>query len=244
MPHVVNGGGSGGSGGTGTIDAATITALAAVASASLDTSAQVWVESVGDYFGLRVSTQTPDAITIVNASGKPGYQWIRLSITNEVFGAQTIWVIDPQNSTGVASDENSGVNNTRPLRTYSELARRLSHVYIRATINITILGDQDPADEPMFTFSVADDLAFVGGVIFTFPLTNALYTGTISTYTKSAAAPNHDLGDRITDTGIPVSYTASGLAANGVLFKRTSSTETYWWGAADLASKTLRTSPL
>src|SRR5271154_4177598 len=90
-----------------------------------------WVASVGDFFVNKASALPVDNITVVTNAGRAGYQWVRLGITNRNWAAQSTWVIDPQNSTGLASDQNTGIDATHPLLTYSEHARRLAGAYIQ-----------------------------------------------------------------------------------------------------------------
>jgi len=74
---------------------------------------------------------------------------------------------------------------------------------------------------------------------------NTIYSGTLtSAPTLPADVPTAD-DFQLVDTGIPVSWTASGMLAPGVVFKRTNGAARYWWPLKDLGAKTLRvTSPM
>jgi len=87
----------------------------------------VYIESVRSYFKLdNKNTLTADNIVIVQVTG--GYL-IRLPIACPSWQSQLTWYIDPANSTALASDENDGYTNTRPLLTWEELYRRLGAEY-------------------------------------------------------------------------------------------------------------------
>jgi hypothetical protein len=215
-------------------------ALAALAAASLPDGSLVFVQTYKAHFELVASTQAAAANVRVAASGKAGYLWERC-IESPDWVLQTTWTIDPTNTTGIASDENSGIDATAPLLTYSEHARRLSTYVIRQRVITTVLGDQQAADEPVYEFGCTDDATFNGRMVFVGQMT-AFYNGTVTTYTGGAAGPSTDNGDTINDATLPVSATASGLLANGVLMTRTNSGGRFWWAAKDLGAKTFRIS--
>jgi hypothetical protein len=216
---------------------AAISILQALASVSFTEGTLVHVTTLGAIWQLRQSALTVDNITVVTALGKAGFQWIRIDTQNLVWAARTAWFVDPQNSSGTASDEGTGADITHPLRSYSELARRLFNADLRQNVAVTVMSSRVTTDLPIFSCTPA------AGFVLTFSGTlTALYSGTITTFTAGAAAPVADDGDTMADTGIPVSFTASGMLANAILFKRTNSTAAYWWAAKDLGTKTLRIS--
>jgi hypothetical protein len=204
-------------------------ALAALASGAFPDGTLAFVQTYKAYFELVASTNGALANVRVAASGNAGHLWERI-IESPDWLSQATWTIDPTNSTGLASDENTGLNAGAPLLTYSEHARRLGFGTITAPMAITVLaGSQQAGDSPVYNCTVAAtaNLTFTGAL-------TALFAGTVTTYAAGAAAPSVDDGYTIIDATIPVSWTASGLLADGVLFKRTNGTAAFWWAAKDL----------
>lgn len=87
----------------------------------------VYVESVRSYFKLdNRNSYTADNITIVQVTG--GYL-LRIPSACPSWALQLTWYIDPANSTGLASDENTGASSSTPLLTWEEFNRRLGTQY-------------------------------------------------------------------------------------------------------------------
>lgn len=65
--------------------------------------------------------------------------------------AQTVWFIDPANSSGVASNSNRGITSGAPLLTFAELIRRWSRTTITppAPITVTFLSAQPDTTDPV-----------------------------------------------------------------------------------------------
>lgn len=204
--------------------------LSTLAAAALDPDSLAWVNSVGAYFRLADgSALTVDNLTVVTASGRAGAQWIRLDLYNKQWEAQAAWFVDPQNTYGTSSDENTGATSATALRSYRELARRLFNATITAApLVVTCRSNLVAGDTPAFTFRVGS-----GGSVRFDGVPTVIYTGVVTTTAAQAAGAAAD-DNRITDATIPVSFTASGLLANAILFTRTNGTAAYWWGAKDL----------
>jgi hypothetical protein len=233
--------GSGGGGGGGvSLSFANIAGLAGFNASTLDAGATAYVETLRDFFVLDGEALTTDGITVIAAGSKVGFQWRRLTLPNLFWAAQAAWFVDPSNGSGLASDENTGIDRTHPLLTLSEHARRLSTTRLSVGQTVTLMGSQLTTDNPVYECGFPD-AAFTPLLTFVGDLT-AIHNGTITTSTPGAAAPTADNGDRIADTGLPVSWTASGMLADAILFKRTNSTALWWWGAKDLGTKVLRIS--
>ncbi len=200
--------------------------LSTLASAAFNEGALAFVSTVGGYFGLKQSALTVDNITVVNATGKAGFQWCRLDMQSRFWLAKTTWFIDPQNVT--ANDENNGQAGGTPLKTFGELARRLYGSDVAITPTVNLLSD---------CVSTDTNVTFVGNLALTIVGTpTVIYTGTVSGYVAQALNAAAD-DNQLTDSTIPVSYTASGLLANGILFQDT--TRGFWfYGAKDLGAKT------
>jgi hypothetical protein len=222
-----------------TIRVATVAGLAITPSADANghTLGDIaWIDSVGDDFQLRTSALTVDGITVVAANGRAGCQWVRMGIRNPKWEAQATWAVDPQNSTALASDENTGLNAAAPLRSYAELARRLVNADLAASgVVVSVLSNRVTTDNPSFTCR-----GQVGAIRFE-GVPTTLFTGAITTWTPAVATTAAD-DNQLTDNSVPVSFTASGMLADGVLFKRTNGTAAYWYAAKDLGTKKIRTS--
>ncbi len=99
--------------------------------------------SVQDFFILKYGENlSPDGKVVVNSPTflADGAQWVRMLIHNQANEQRGFWCIDPQNTTGVAHDENSGWGLTQalarlnPLRTIEELDRRMVGVIINSEV--------------------------------------------------------------------------------------------------------------
>jgi len=100
------------------------------------------VLTVGDYYKyVPGTTLTPDGITVINNTGGGGGQWQRLLIPNLAWRAQATWSIDEGNISTLASDENTGVDDTHPLRTGAEFARRMGRCVLPQVTTIRWMSD-------------------------------------------------------------------------------------------------------
>ena len=129
--------------------------LATLAAAPLADGTIAYVDSVGDCFKLVQDTLTTDAITVIAASGKAGYQWHRLGILNQNFFSVTNWYVDPVSG----NDENTGLVG-HALKTYQELSRRLFGRNTTTAVIVNALSDATDADilsvnfAPLFSTSL------------------------------------------------------------------------------------------
>ncbi len=154
------------------------------------------------------------------------------------------WFVDPSNSTGLASDSNTGADSSHPLLTMAELSGR-------------VWGNQYVAGSPCFTTLMSDMLAgqsayfnvfgigAVGGTL-AMPLFNCffnivgsptvIYTGT-GTVASPSQVGNNAVGDNhFTDGAAPAFATANRL------WKRTNGTVAYFWPLKDLTGGVWRVS--
>jgi hypothetical protein len=208
-----------------------IAALAALSAAAMtpgQTSA--WVTTVGALFELRISALTPDQITTVNASGLAGAQWVRLTqVGNPVAAAQATWWVNAS----AGNDENDGLTSGTALQTRLELSRRVWGARPNFGVTVNIVGNCPPTDAPFYVWYPTG-----GGFVFFLGATSVLYSGTVTTRVTQAAGPT-TTDSEITDSAIPVSYTASGLMVDGVNFFRTTGA-TPFTALKDLGSKAIR----
>ncbi len=138
----------------------------------------VKVLSVKDYFVLdRTSTLTADGIGVVTALGGTG-RWIRLEIAHPFWLTQTSWGINP--STG--NDENLGTTGS-PLKTRTELARRLDGGRLTAPMTVTITASLNAGDvrEPQVDSDLTNFISWVG-------VPRLLFSGTITALTNRNGA--------------------------------------------------------
>lgn len=217
--------------------------LSGLASAAYSSGQTAEVATVGDVFRLQQSALAVDNITVVNASGKAGYQWVRLNQPNRANAFVAAWSVDPR-----GSDENVGTTDLTALQTLQELNRRLTGLKLNQSVTVRVLAAPSSTDTGTWTFTVAP------GALVTFlgvlgPNTgpggandNTIHSGTVTGFVASVDTPG-TTDIELTDSAIPVSWTASGLLAKGVLFKRTNGVNRNWYGIKDLGSKTLRISP-
>jgi len=214
--------------------------LVGLASASLTSGALAWVVTVGAAFRLQQSALATDGITVVAAAGKAGYQWIRIDgWVNRNWTAVLSWFVDPANSSGTASDENTGASNVLPLRTWQELARRVYGAFYTSAATYTAMSDDPNASSTSVAIQIGGTATVTvqGSALSGTPI----YSGTVTSYTAMAAGPAAD-DNQLNDASIPVSFTASGLLADNLIAKRTNGTAAYFYIAKDLGAKTARLS--
>ncbi len=193
-----------------------------------------YVATVGDCFRLEMnSSLTADGITIVTAAGGTG-RWIRLNVPNQEFFPKTFWAIDPVSG----NDENQGwgaslgAADLVPLKTLGELDRRLSgHPGYTAPCVYHVLNDIPSTDQAKMRN--IKTMNGVGYPVFLGKLGTPLFSGTITGW--AAAVPASNTGYQMTITGIPISWTASGLV--GKMIQNTAGTKRSFV-LKDLGSKT------
>lgn len=156
---------------------------------NLSDGARCWVDSVGDYFRLALSTLAPTATTIVNAFNKPGYQWLRLFVVNLSNSTPTDWYIDPS----AGNDENTGLVGF-PLKTCAEWYYRTHEIDIPigAGLFVHLLSDIPDTDYITAWTNGGDFVQFQGTVAVTDTLT-------VTSAQLKSAALNH--ANEITVTG-------------------------------------------
>lgn len=149
----------------------------------------------------------------------------------------TDWYIDPQSRFAICDNANGGTTSGAPICSFGELANRLYGAIYGFAVTIHLQSDSISTDNTYFRVQITKS----GSITIAGNPSSPIYSGAVTSYTPvstSAAVDDNEL----VDSSIPVSFTASGLLADGVFFQRTNSTPVYWWAAKDLGSKTLRTS--
>jgi hypothetical protein len=157
-------------------------------------------------------------------------------------GLQTTWYVDPQNA--IASDSNSGLTSSSPLKTLTEVANRLAWITIPTgvTVTVNLLSDCVNTDKPVWTFMVQPGAIVADGLLI-LGTPKVIYSGTVTgraQQTQGSVAASDD--NQMTDSGVPTSFTSAGLMASGLLYQRTNSTALWWYALKDLGSNTIRMS--
>lgn len=228
--------------GTGNVAVASHAALLLLDCTNLSEGAVCLTESLKSMWDLLPSTAAAINFVNVAALNKAGFQWVRRMVRNPVWEVQAAWTVDPQN--GAASDDNAGTAGA-PLATLTELSRRLTNAVLAngSTIAVTLASSCATTDKPTWSFSVQPGAAAGTGLVVTGTPSAPLYTGSLtSAYVQQVPTVATATDNEIIDSAIPVSYTASGLLASGLIYQRTNGAACYWFALKDLGSKTLRIS--
>lgn len=215
-------------------------ALSLLHASQFDEGASVWIDSLDDSFVLRKTNPAAlpaDGITVVGpASGSPFAGnttaiWLRQTSPSRRWRYQFNWYIDPSNG----SDENDGSVNA-PLASFAELNRRLGgEIQNPDGIDIEVMSD---VTEP-----VVLALASPSGVATIFvhaSLPAPIYSGTVTAYT--AFGPSTGQSSVLGDSGLPVSFTASGLVGRLAIVTAGPRAGVEFFIAKDLGTKTARVS--
>jgi hypothetical protein len=223
---------------TPNVVAATSIILSGLAEAGLYEGAIAYVQTYGDFFSWHPGlTLTASSGVVIN--GTSG-QWTRMYIPNPKWQAQTTWSIDESNVSGLASDENSGIDDTHPLLTIAEFTRRMQRLPVTGTIVVRWMSDttsiqvnlaaMGPGNTPLPTPENFPVIVFVG-------VPTVLRSGTLDGAT--------DAPWTVSDSTLPTSWAASGLVSTSTgtrLIRKTDKTKHAFIGYENVA-KTAQTSP-
>lgn len=221
--------------GHATLTAATATAMAALVVTDMFDGTLCYVTARDGWFHLKTAALTANTWDTI-ASATVGRQWHRINAQSLVSAAQTTWSVDCANSTGLATDDNTGIDDAHPLRSMSELGYRLRGAEIKTFVAIRFLSNQAAADVPIFDYQLATSSAFVqlSGV------PTVLFSGTLSAVAQASNVAATADDNTVSCAGLAVSFTASGGLAKGVIYKRTNSTVLYWFALKETVAKTIR----
>jgi hypothetical protein len=161
---------------------------------------------------------------------------------------QGTWSIDGLNTTGLASDENTGIDDAHPLATFAEYDRRthgtrlqagsshivrlLSNMAASDGASLDIDGVGTPTTAAATPYPVNGYLTIVGVPAVT-------YSGTISASANVPAGGNSNTDNHFTDAGSPPAF-----ATTAAIWKRTNGLVAYAWPQKDLTGGVFRTSCL
>jgi hypothetical protein len=166
--------------------------LASFPSSGLTTGTTAYVNDVDDYFSLQLSSLTADNITVVNASGHAGYQWLRLGVKSLRWFAVTSWFIDPVSG----NDENDGQSSGTALKTAAEFYRRTNGTSQQDT-NVTLLNDL--ADTDPINYQASANAGFAALTVTGTPVVAA--TVTIASVTGPNYAVNNNQLQQVNGPG-------------------------------------------
>jgi hypothetical protein len=162
----------GGGGGAAQLIFATIAAMAAFITTSpavlVNPGQQAFVQSNGSTWTLVTNGAiAADGITIVQSATAEPVKWIRENVSGYLPQAlqQGTWVIDPQNVSGLASDENDGKTLATALLHKAEWFRRVGYTWSPTTatsMNFVYLSpDTDDKDPGFFAPNLENGAQFM-----------------------------------------------------------------------------------
>ena len=222
-----------------------LAALEAFDVSSFEDGTIAWVQTLRTTFAVETSAVATDGITVV-ASTAPGRRWFRAVSPDLSWALQPAWFIDPQNTSGHASDENDGAAAGRPLATNAELFRRwrkqvLALLQYTVTYVSGAASPSDAADDP-FCLDVFTRPNSVGGPLFLDlfgPAPTVVRSGSFTGVTQINAAANQAL--EVTDAAMAGSWGPNvGQRARITAGPRAGCVA---WVAKDLGGQTARLSP-
>jgi hypothetical protein len=217
-----------------------VAALSLLHASQLDEGSSVWIDTLDVPFVLRKTNPASlptDGITVEGLSagspiaGNATAVWLRSASPSMRWRYQFNWYIDPL----TGSDENDGSVNA-PLASFAELSRRLGGEISNPNgIDIAIMSD---VTEP-----VVIDLSAPNGTATIYihaSLPAPLYSGTVTAFT--AYDPATGQAGVLSDAGLPVSFTASGLVDRLAVVTSGARAGVEFFVKKDLGTKTARVS--
>jgi len=127
------------------------------------------------------SQLTADGITVINSNSGRG-QWIRdLTAADTYWHKQPAWYIDAVNG----NDENAGITQSSPLKTFAEWARRIANVVKTAT-TVNVLSSIPESDPFPSSLCLEKNLTVAGTLIET-------SSGTFTSVTPLSTATNEEM---------------------------------------------------
>lgn len=230
-----------------TLEVANVAALALVDCTAIANGCFAYVTTLKSCFELVATTRATQATSVIAALNKAASRWCRVLKRNMAFEAEATWFVDPVNG----SDEAAGTTSATAIRSFAELNRRLYEAQIAQNTTINLLGNLASTDVNRWSFHVVPGIVVTvqgslgattgfGGAA----INNTLFSGTVTAFAAAANAPTADQ-ITMTDAAIPVSFTASGGLAAGVLYRRNAGgAVVHWYALKDNGAKTIRiTSP-
>jgi hypothetical protein len=171
-------------------------------------------------FRLLESNLSTDNLNVVNAVGLPGYQWIRIVEPNPFWQSYMKWSV----SWASGDDENDGSTDAAPLKTWTELSRRINGATYVGLPEIRLLDSSPVSDIFTPNVSVVQPGTFFGFLWIT-GVPTQVYKGAISAtnFVGNANFPT-TASNTITDAG--ANFPA--LAVPGNIATRTNGSISYF----------------
>lgn len=212
-------------------------ALAALPAAGFSEGTIAYVQSARAQFVKKASTAATRTNFRVACNGASGFQWVRQLSRDGYWEVQATWNVDPTNSTGTASDDNSGADGTHCLLTHQEASFRLYFAcHAQVTTYNVFPGLQQVGDNPVWT-----NVPIGQGEFTVVGIPAVLFTSTVTGYTAAAYGTTAADDNEFVDSAVPGgSFTAAGLVAPGTLIQRQNGTKITAQVLRDLGSTTAR----
>jgi hypothetical protein len=200
----------------------------------------VWVESVKDRFRWDPdSTQAADNVTVCNptVNGTNAGRLFREEYAAPEWMNQQNWYIDEANTSGLASDENTGASSTLPLRSELERDRRMGQYpkWTKSEYHLRYTSDVTNPVRIKGSFTTTTGNIWVHGNLVNGQGKAVLASLTVNTLVAMDQTTNTPL--KFTSTGITTSWTADGLLNQRCRMTSGAGLGGYVWPALDLGSK-------
>ena len=117
------------------------------------------MQSVDDFYAWYPGSTLPaDGVNVVTATAGPAGAWHRLYIDSLIWTQQPTWFIDPSNTSGLAANENTGLDAAHPLLTFRELRNRCGSSSYLANVVFNVMSSApSPGKDP-----IVFDCNFIG----------------------------------------------------------------------------------
>lgn len=201
-------------------------ALRAFDATGLEPGTIAFVQSVQDYYGWQPGSELPfDGINVINPITGTAGRWVRLYVISLVWTNQATWFVDPSNVSGLAADENTGVDDTHPLLTFNELRNRFGNGSFLVSPTITVMSSAPaPASDPIiFNCNFNTGFSLVGTPTAAAPIS----LGTVTPPLKTGSTAH--------------GWWASGVSGLTGLFNDNTTNSRFWADATILGGTGLNT---
>lgn len=199
----------------------------------------------GAVFVIETSSLTVDGVRVL-ASADGTRRWLRRVQFSEKLSQQTDWNVN----TATGNNDATGLTGDPVLSMDEVVCRTWGGVYPIGTTACTVklTGDMAATDSGhfnvrgsgVFAFTTESPLGYDTAFQIIGQPVSVGFSGVMSSVQNGTLGSLLDI--HFTDSGIPVSFTASGYLARNLIYKRTTAPATYFWPVKDLGAKTLRMS--
>ncbi len=225
------------------VSVANVSAMRAIRAPSLVATTSVstvFVATHDDFYRyVPGGTLTPADGTIYSSSDGLG-QWVRMFIPSAKWRSQALWSIDESNSTGLASDENTGADDSHPLLTIDEWVRRIGTGDLTASVQVRWLSNTTRTSVNLSAIKVGQTTSATIPTVTFFGVPTIMRSGTLTGAASGSSTPW-----TVSDSSLPVSWTASvgmSTSSGSRLIRKTDKTK-HAFLAYESVAKTAATSP-